>query len=158
MPSFRSRFVQGLAQLPLPETGVIETVAVDINWADAGATIAVNDVVQLVDIPPNVEVLDWKFITEDIDSNGTPTVAFSLGVLNAGRTAIGGGANDTWATGITAGQTGGAALPNPASAQAINPLLGGRTTTRAIGLVATAATATAQLAGRRATLILFIRA
>lgn len=156
MPSFRTRHALGLAQLPLPESGLVETISVDINWADAGANIAVNDVVQICDVPPNVEVLEWKFISDDIDSNGTPTVAFSLGVLNAARTALGAGASDTWATGITVGQAGGVAIPS--GAQAINPLLGGRTVNRPIGLVATAATATAQLAGRRATLLLIVRA
>lgn len=156
MASFRTRHVLGLAQMPLPESGLVETISIDVNWQDAGPGIAVNDVIQLCDVPPNVEVLEWKFITDDIDSNATPTVAFSLGVLNAGRTALGAGATDTWATGITAAQAGGVAIP--AGAQAINPLLGGRATTRPLGLVATAATATAQLAGRRGTLLLIVRA
>ncbi len=157
MSSFKTKCALGLAPLVLADTAAIETVAIDISWPDAGAGIAVSDVIHAADIPQGVEVVDWKFLSDDIDSNGTPTVAFTLGVLNAGKTAIGAGGTDAWtaAGGITAGQTGGASLP--AGATAANAFLGGRAAARSIGLVATAATATAALAGKRAVLLLDLR-
>lgn len=158
MASFRTLAQQGVRPMVLPEDGSVECVSVDVNWPDAGAGIAISDVVQLADIPVGIEVVDWKFISDDIDSNGTPTVAFTLGVLNAGKTAIGAGGTDAWtaAGGITAGQTAGSNVPSGATAA--NAFLGGRAALRTIGLVATAATATAALAAKRATLLMWVRA
>ncbi|MDH4483047.1 MAG: hypothetical protein QE279_10135 [Rhodoferax sp.] len=159
MASFRTLCQQGIRPLGLPDASQVETVSVDINWPDAGAGIAVNDVVQLCDIPAGFEVVFWKLVSEDIDSNASPTVAFSFGVLNAGKTAIGGGAADNWsgAGGITVGQAGGAVAANTVGANGVNCLSSGRAATRSLGLVATAATATAALAGKRATLLLDLR-
>ena len=156
MASFRALCQQGIRPIVVPDVAAVETIAVDINWPDAGAGIAVNDVIQLIDLPANLEVVDWKFMSDDIDSNATPTVAFTLGVLNAGRTAIGAGATDAWtaAGGITCPQT--ACQNTPSGATAANHFIPGRVA-RAIGLVATAAAATAQLANRRALLILDVR-
>jgi hypothetical protein len=158
MSSFRTLTHQGIRPIVLPDEAEVEVVSTDINWADAGAGIAIGDVVQSVDIPQGVEVVDWVFVSDDIDSNGAPTVAFTLGVLNAGKTAIGAGATDAWtaAGAITAPQTAGRNAP--AGATGANHYLGGRAAKRTIGLVATAATATAALTGKRATLILYLRA
>lgn len=158
MSSFRTGAVLGTKPLVLPESGVIETVAVDINWPDAGAGVAAADVIQIAEIPAGVEVMDWRFVTDDIDASATPTVAFTLGVLNAAKTAIGAGATDAWtaAGGVNAAQTGGQNLPSGATAA--NCFLGGRASVRTVGLVATGATATAALAGKRASLLLFLRA
>lgn len=157
MSSFRTLAHQGIRPVVMPDAGVVESITVDVNWPDAGAGIAISDVVQLLDIPAAIEVVDWKFVTDDIDSNASPTVAFTLGVLNAGKTAIGGGATDAWtaAGAINAGQTGGQNVP--AGATAANCFLAGRGTQRTLGLVATAAAATAALAGKRATILLFVR-
>lgn len=158
MASFRTLCQQGIRPLSLPDAAQVETVAVDINWPDAGAGIAVNDVIQLCDIPPSVEVVFWKLVSDDIDSNASPTVAFTLGVLNAGKTAIGAAASDNWSGngGITVGQAGGAVAANTVGANGANAFAGGRSA-RSLGLVATAATATAALAGKRATLLLDLR-
>lgn len=154
MASFRTLAQQGIRPMVLPELASVETVSVDINWADAGAGIAISDVVQICDVPAGFEIVDWKFISEDIDSNGTPTVAFTFGTLNAGKTAI--ATAYTAAGAINSPQTGGQNAPAGATASAC--YTDGRTAARSLGLVATAATATAALTGKRASLLLFLRA
>jgi hypothetical protein len=154
MSSFRTLTAQGIRPLALPDNAQVASVTADINWTDAGAGIAISDVVQIADIPAGFELIDWTFITEDIDSNGTPTVAFTLGSLNAGKTAI--STAYTAAGGITAGQAGGQNAPSGATAAAC--FTEGRSAARSIGLVATAATATAALAGKRACVVLKLRA
>lgn len=157
MSGFSTAAKLGTRPLVLPDEASTEFVSIDINWPDAGAGIAVSDVIKLCDIPANVEIVDWKLFTDDIDSNGAPTVAFTLGYLNAGGTAIGAGTYDafTAAGGVTAGQTGGVAAPSGATGA--NHVLAGRGTARTLGLVATAATATAALTGKKAVLMLGLR-
>jgi len=154
MASFRTLTAQGVRPLALPETAQVSTVTADINWPDAGAGIAVSDVVQIAEIPAGVELIDWTFITEDIDSNGAPTVAFTLGSLNAGKTAI--ATAYTAAGGISAGQAGGQNVPSGATAVAC--FTEGRAAARTIGLVATAVTATAALTAKRGCLVMKLRA
>ena len=154
MASFRTLAQQGVRPLVLPDDAELCSVCADISWPDAGAGIAISDVVQIADIPAGVELVDWTFVSDDIDSHGTPTVAFTLGSLNAGKTAI--STAYTAAGGITAGQAGGQNVPSGATAAAC--FTEGRSAARTIGLVATAATATAALAGKRATLVMKLRA
>ena len=154
MSGFKTLTQQGVRPLALPDNAQVAQVTADINWADAGAGIAISDVIQIADIPAGFELIDWTFITDDIDTNGAPTVAFTLGSLNAGKTAI--ATAYTAAGGITAGQTGGQNVPSGATAAAC--FSEGRAAARSIGLVATAATATAALTGKRATLVMKLRA
>ncbi len=154
MASFSTAARLGTRPIVLPDSANVEYVSVDINWSDAGAGIAVSDVVQLADIPAGFDIVDWRFISDDIDSNGTPTVAFTLGSLNAARTAI--ATAYTAAGGITAPQTAGVNVPSGTTAPAC--FLESRASARTIGLVATAATATAALTGKRGSLILGLRA
>lgn len=156
MASIKTATALGVRPMALPESAALALVAIDLNWSDFG-TINVGDVAHMADIPPGFDVMDWRFITDDIDSNGAPTAAFSLGFLNAGKTALNGG-TDTWtaAGGVTSPQTGGHTVPTGATAA--NAFLTGKTSAvRSVGLVCTAAPATAALAGKRATLVLTLR-
>ncbi len=157
MSGFKTLALLGVRPLPLPDKANTEYISLDINWADAGAGIAVADVIQLCEIPENVEVVDWRLFSDDIDSNGAPTVAFTLGFLNAAKTAMGAGTYDTFTAvgGITVGQTGGVAQPSGATGA--NHILAGRGTKRTLGLLATAITATPALAGKKAVLELGLR-
>lgn len=157
MSSFSTAAKLGTRPLVVPDCATVSHVTVDINWEDAGAGIAATNVVQIADIPADVEIVDWKIATNDIDSNGTPTVAFTLGYLNAGKTDIGAGTYDafTAAGGVTAAQTGGVAAPSGATAA--NCVLAGRGAVRTLGLVATGATATAALTGKKAVVTLALR-
>lgn len=73
------------------------------------ANPAVNDILVLGYIPEDHKVEDWFIESDDLDTNGTPTIAFSLGVLNADLTDIdttarGGGA--AWGTALDVAQSG----------------------------------------------------
>ncbi len=154
MASFRTAAHLGTRPLPLPEDASLTSVSADINWEDAGAGIAIGNGVKIADIPPGVDVVDWKFLSDDIDSNGTPTVAFTLGTLDTAGTAI--ATAWTAAGAITSPQTSGVNVPTTTTAQV--PFVSSRTAQRTVGLVATAAAATAAFTGKRATLILGLRA
>jgi hypothetical protein len=64
---------------------------------------AVGDLILLATIPAGVVLDDYKGFLPDIDSNGTPTFAFSLGVANAGLTDLG----TVLQAGLTTGQASG---------------------------------------------------
>ena len=63
---------------------------------------AVADLIELCELPIGHKVLDWAVVFPDIDSNGAPTLAFSLGTENVAGTDL---SAEVWGTGITAGQT-----------------------------------------------------
>jgi hypothetical protein len=63
----------------------------------------VNDIVALCEVPAGVEIADWIIQSEDADSNGTPTLDFTLGSLNAGLTDI----STTYLAAVAVGKTGG---------------------------------------------------
>jgi hypothetical protein len=62
------------------DSGVYE-VAIPVNFP-AAAPVA-NDTQALCKLLPGVEVIDFEFQCEDVDTNGTPTAAISVGELNA---------------------------------------------------------------------------
>ncbi len=43
------------------------------------AALALNDTIQLFDLPPRARVIGGFIKSDDIDTNGTPTVAFNVG-------------------------------------------------------------------------------
>lgn len=80
-----------------------------------------------------------------LDSNGAPTLAYSVGVLNAGQTAIdtaaaNGGA--AWLTGQTVGRTAGGSASGPVASRPLK-LVTQTQVDRLIGILLTAAAATA---------------
>lgn len=46
-----------------------------------GVTLAVGDIIDFGIIPANTTVVDLLIDTDDLDSNGTPTLAYDVGVL-----------------------------------------------------------------------------
>lgn len=106
------------------------------------ANPSVGDIAVLGYIPEDHQVVDWFVTSDDLDSNGTPTIAFSVGVLLADRTDIdttarGGGA--AWATGVNAAQ--GATLVRNASRACVEtpPVANSK---KEVGIKFTAASAT----------------
>lgn len=63
--------------------------------------LAANDIIALCTIPAGLRHTDYKIIFPDVDSNGAPAFAFSIGVANAGLTDLA----TVYAAGITAGQS-----------------------------------------------------
>lgn len=67
----------------------------------ATTDIDASDVIMLVPIPVHASVLSIKLASDDLDSNGTPTLAFNVGLHDVEGTAKDA---DCYATAITLGQ------------------------------------------------------
>jgi hypothetical protein len=74
----------------------IDLVAADLDINDAG-TVAI--------LPAGCVPVGLVYDSDDLDTNGTPTIVASIGPMNAGDTDLA----STWASGITASQSGASA-------------------------------------------------
>lgn len=95
---------------PAPTPAGLETVTIRGEISLVAADLDANDVGAVVPLPAGcVPVAAWVD-SEDLDSNGTPTIVAQLGICNAGQTDLSTAAADggaVWVTGLTVGQTGG---------------------------------------------------
>lgn len=85
---------------------VAQRSAVNLAVADLGAGV----VGGLVLLPAGTVPVAMEIDAAQLDSNGAPALAYSIGILNAGQTAISTSAADggaAWATGQTTGRTAG---------------------------------------------------
>lgn len=124
-----------------------EVQDVPIPFEFPAANVAVNDILALVKVPAGVEIVDWSVLCEDADSNGVPTIAFTLGSLNAGLTDIA----TTYKAGITVAQSGGVQRNDSAAC-----FTESSAAERSVGIKWTAAAAT-YVAGKKGLLILSTR-
>jgi hypothetical protein len=153
MANLQSLAALGQKPVPTPFEAVGGMIVYDYVF---GATApALNDTIELGNIDPAIQVVDYVVYCDDIDSNGVPTIAFSLGQLNAGKTALDTG-TAVWQTAIASGQAG---VPQRAS-QNTNHL----TTTGQVGqaltklaLQVTAIAATYAGSGKRISVVCFVR-
>ena len=85
--------------------------------------LAVNDIIEMLQLPEDHVVADAWIDSDDLDSNGTPTITLSLGVLNAAKsdidTVASGGA--AWIAASTVGQAGGVARASTFHAMRMQP-------------------------------------
>jgi len=114
------------------------------------AALAQNDLIELVDLPPFVDLLDYTIIAPQLDSGGSPALAVSIGAENAGFTDL----SVAYETGLTPGRTAngnvvrcGTALASQAS----------NADSRRIALKVTADAATYAGAGKTLNVILHLR-
>jgi hypothetical protein len=115
------------------------------------ANLNAGDVIYMGDFPANkLTATDLILISDDLDSSGSPTITLSAGVLSADKSAMGAGANDTWISAATVGQTGGVARSSTAA-----PYLSGpqEFTPRPIGIVVGTGAATPAMVGKKLVLI-----
>ncbi|MBH2008288.1 MAG: hypothetical protein I8H71_01175 [Xanthomonadaceae bacterium] len=147
MALIQSDVATGKKAVPQPYDALVSKVPVDVTLP---ATAAANDIIELSGLPPGVALVDYDIVAPQLDSNGTPTLAFSLGVLNAGKTDLA----TVYETGLTFGRTASGSISrcgNAAAAQA------DRSAARVLGLKVTTAAATAAMAGKTFTAILHLR-
>lgn len=78
------------------------------NQVSLSANVVVNDIVEAVRLPKGAIVTDVMVVASDMDTNGTPTLAFSIGY---------GGDDDYFIVATTIGQTGGVARASAATAK-----------------------------------------
>lgn len=100
MPNFQTKAFLGQRPIVLPQSAAGEWSIIDVEFK--ATNYAVSDLIELCELPIGVKVLDWTINFPDIDSNGSPTWATSIGVENAGGTDLG---TEVWGTGLTAGQS-----------------------------------------------------
>lgn len=131
MAKITTKVFAKVKNIPQPESAALLLAAVDVEFP-ATALLA-NDIIELAEIPAGVVLQDYDIHFPDIDSNGAPAFAFSVGVLNAGSTDLA----TVYAAGLTAGQSNAVVrAPNTDAAQA------SASTARRIGLKVTTAAAT----------------
>lgn len=114
------------------------------------ASLSAGDIIDLGPLSPGVAPIDVAIVTDDLDTNGTPTITLSVGLLNAAKTDLSGGANETFITASTVGQAGGIARATTAAAY----LLGASTTERRLGIKVVAGAATGTGAGEKIVVLL----
>jgi len=132
-------YAKGVKPMPIARADELIEVVLPVSLT---ANPSVSDIDVAGYIPEDHVPVDWFVTSDDMDTNGTPTIVFSVGALLADNTdldttARGGGA--AWATGSTIAQTGGF-LRNAAKNCAATPPLA--TSKLAVGFKWTAASAT----------------
>jgi hypothetical protein len=133
MPIYLSRVANREKNIAQPDDSDMDFTPVDVSFP--ATPLLVNDTVVVCEVPAGVVLQDYAFFFPKIDSNATPTLAWSFGVLNATNTAL----TTVYQTGITAGQQN-LTIRNlnvDCAQDAVNNAL-----TRRLGLLVTAAAAT----------------
>jgi hypothetical protein len=103
----KNDFANGVKPMPVAQGSEIVSVPLVV---DVAAAPVVNDIVIIGFLPEDHVPVDYIVTSDDMDTNGTPTLEFTLGVLNEDQddidtTARGGGA--AWGTAINVAETGG---------------------------------------------------
>ena len=140
MPKYQSDVATGKKAVPQPFDASVLTVAVDLTLPSVA--LAANDLLELLDIPPKVQLVAVDVLAPQLDSNAAPTLAFSLGVINAAGTDLA----TVYDTGLKpgVGAAGSVATANSAALAFAN-----RDSLRKLGLKVTAAAATSATAGKQ---------
>ncbi|WP_159917923.1 hypothetical protein [Pantoea sp. 18069] len=140
MPKYQSDVATGKKAVPQPFDASVLTVAVDLTLPTAA--LVANDLLELLEVPPGVQVVGVDVVAPQLDSNATPTLAFSLGVLNAAGTDLG--------TVYEAGLKPGVGAPgSAATANAAALAFANRDGARKLALKVTTAAATSASAGKQ---------
>lgn len=95
---------------PVPNPAGIELIAQRFAVTLATADLALNTVGLVGILPAGCVPVAFELDAAQLDSNGTPTLAYSVGIANAGQTDISTAAADggaAWATAQTTGRTAG---------------------------------------------------
>lgn len=149
MAKVLSEVLTGKKSVPQPNGALITKVPVTLILPAAAP--AVGDLLSLLDLPPGVELVDFDVIAPQLDSNGAPTAAYSIGSENAGGTDLA----VVYETGLTAGRTANGSISRSTTA---NTLGADKTLTRRIALKVTAAFATYAGAGKTLLVLLHLKA
>lgn len=146
MAKFTTKVFAKTKNVPQPDSAQMMRVPIEIDFP--AANYSVGDIIELIEVPAGVIAQDWDAHFPDIDSNGSPTFAWSIGVLNAASTDLG----TSYATGQTAGQSNAVVRnPNTDISQA------DATVARRLGLKITAVCATYAGATKTGVIVLEMR-
>ena len=96
------KYGSGVAVLTAQQhTAITRVCTVSIAAADSG--LADGDILNLCVIPANHRVVGLSLFSGDLDAHATPTIAFDVGLLDAGDAAL----DTVFVSGSTLGQAGG---------------------------------------------------
>jgi hypothetical protein len=131
---------------PVPNAAGIELIAqrFSINLATADLAAAVIGAIGI--LPGGHVPVAIEFDAAQLDSNGAPTWAFSVGILNAAGTALSTAAADggaAWLTGQTIGRLAGGSASGPVASRPMKTVVQSSIADRQIGLLVTGAALTA---------------
>lgn len=127
---------------PMPTPAMPNDVTVRFAVPLATADLALNTVGIVGVLPAGYVPVSVLFDSDDLDSNGTPTIVWSLGIANTSETDISTATADggaAWGTGITTSQAGGQAVVTSKALSRVPP----SSSDRKLMLKATTAAATA---------------
>lgn len=143
-----SDYMTNKRNLPQPNDAAVTKIPLFVVLP---AALAANDLIALMKIPAGVRLVDYDVIAPQLDSNGTPTLAHSIGVENAGGTDL----TTAFDTGMTFGRTASGSISRCTVSV---PLLDttALTADRVISLKTTTAAATAALAGKTIVVLLHL--
>lgn len=150
MPTYVSKHGDGKA--PIASLNDARPGIILLEYVTA-ANLAAGDIIDFGPLPPGLDLCDVALITDDLDTNGAPTITLSVGLLNAGKTDLNGGTNETFIVASTIGQAGGIAR---ATLPAVY-LLGKSAAERRLGVKVVAGAATGTGAGEKIALLLTAR-
>jgi hypothetical protein len=83
MPNFKSVLCQTNGYRPAPTPTVVGDVKAVRGSYARPATIAQNEIVELVPLPPGCIPVDCILDSDDLDAHATPTITVSVGVINS---------------------------------------------------------------------------
>lgn len=89
MALIETKTSQGVRPVPTPNDGLTVGIPYPVEFS-ATQVLAANDIIDLGPFPPDVTPFDVTLISEDLDSNGTPTITLSVGFLNDDKTDLDG--------------------------------------------------------------------
>jgi hypothetical protein len=142
MATYKSKTAAG--QVPVISLDDAGVIGIPYEYVTTGA-LAAGDIIVMGPIEPGVKPFDSFIVTDDLDTNGAPTITLSLGILNAAQTDLDAAATSTWIAASTVGQTGGIGRATTANTY----LCGASTTERTLGIKVVAAPATSAGAGKK---------
>lgn len=145
MTTYTSKHASGQVPVAAVTSALPQLIALEYTTE---ASLAAGDIIDLGDLPAGYTVMDAAIVTDDLDSNGTPTITLSLGALNAGKTDLDGTA---YIAASTVGQAGGVARATAAVAY-----LAG-SSARRMGLKVVAGAATGTGSGKKIAVLLTVK-
>jgi hypothetical protein len=147
MTTFTSKTADGKTPIASLNDGQVGIIPYEYTTT---ANLAQNDIIDLGPIEPGVTPMDVALLCQDIDTNVSPTITLSVGILNAGKTDLDGTA---WIVDSTVGQAGGIARATTTTCF----LAGSSTSERRLGIKVTGAVATSSGAGEKITVLLYAK-
>lgn len=148
MAKFLSEIMTGKRSVPQPDDADVDRVPVSIVLPVAA--LAAGDLLSLIQLPPGVTLVDYDVFAPQLDSNGAPALALSIGSENAAGDDLG----VVYEAGLTPGRTANGSVSRCGNAVALNA---DNSVARKIALKVTTIAATWAGAGKTVTVLLALK-